>query len=47
MKQDLLAKGFLRPTLSKVILFICFWIDLVRVLAMTGNTFAAAGYMHV
>ena len=37
-KQDLLAKGFLLPTLSTSILFICFWIDLVRVLVTTGNT---------
>ena len=28
----------LPPTLSTSILFICFWIDLVRVLATTGNT---------
>ena len=37
-------KGFLLPTLSTSILFICFWIDLVRVLATTRNTFAVAGY---
>ena len=30
-EQDLLAKGFLPPNLSTSILFICFWIDLVRV----------------
>ena len=30
-------KVFLLPTLSTSILFICFWIDLVRVLATTGN----------
>ena len=28
-KQGLLAKGFLLPTLSTSILFICFWIDLI------------------
>ena len=32
-EQDLLAEGFLLPTLSRSILFICFWTDLVRVLA--------------
>ena len=37
-------KGFLLPTLSSSILFICFWIDLVRLLATTGNTSAVAGY---
>ena len=37
-------KGFLLPTLSTSILFIWFWIDLVRVLATTGNTSAVAGY---
>ena len=40
-------KVFLLPTLSKSILFICFWIDLVRVSATTGNTSAVAGYTHV
>ena len=34
----LLAKGFLLPTLSTSILFICFWIDLVHVLATTRDT---------
>ena len=46
-KQDLLAKGFLLPTLSTSILFVCFWIDLARVLATTGNTSAVAGYTRV
>ena len=32
-----LLKVFLLPTLSTSILFICLWIDLVRVLATTGN----------
>ena len=32
-----LLKVFLPPTLSTSILFICLWIDLVRVLATTGN----------
>ena len=41
-KQDLLAKGSLLSTLSTSILFTCFWIDLVRVLATTGNTSAVA-----
>ena len=40
-------KFFLLPTLSKSILFTCFWIDLVRVLATTGNTSTAAGYTRV
>ena len=43
-KMDLLAKCFLLPTLLTSILFTCFWIDLVRVLATTGNTSAVAGY---
>ena len=34
-KQDLLAEGFLLPNLSTSIRFICFWIDLVRLLATT------------
>ena len=38
---------FLLSTLSKSILFIYFWIDLVRVLAMTGNTSAVAGYTRI
>ena len=46
MKQDLLPKGFSLPT-SGYLLFICFWIDLVRVLATTGNTSAVAGYTRV
>ena len=46
-KYDLLAKGFLLPTLSTSILFICFWIDLVRLLATTGNTSAVARYTRV
>ena len=41
-KQDLLAEGFLLPTLSTSILFTRFWIDLV--LATTGNTSAVAGF---
>ena len=39
-KTDLLAKCFLLPILSTSILFTCFWFDLVRVLATTGNTSA-------
>ena len=46
-KHDLLTKGFLLPAISTSILFICFWIDLVRVLATTGNTSAVAGYTRV
>ena len=46
-ETDLLAKCFLLPTLSTSILFTCFWIDLVRVLATTGNTSAVAGYTRV
>ena len=46
-KHDLLAKGCLLPTLSTSIIFICFWIDLVRVLAMTRNTSPKAGYTRV
>ena len=40
---------YLPPTLAKssILLFICFWIDLVCVLAMTGNTCAVPGYMSV
>ena len=45
--DDFLAKGFLPPTLSMSILRICFWIDLVRVLATAKNTSAVAGYTHV
>ena len=48
--RDLLARGFfffLLPTLSMSILFICFWIDLVRLLVTTGNTSAVAGYTRV
>ena len=33
--------------LSTSTLFTCFWIDLVRVLATTGNTSAVAGYTRV
>ena len=32
---------------GEAILFICFWIDLVRLLATTGNTSAVAGYTRV
>ena len=46
MKQDLLTKGFSLPT-SEYLLFICFQIYLVHVLAMTGNMSAVAGYTHV
>ena len=46
-KRDLLARGFWLPTLSTSILFICFWIDLVRVLVTTKNTSAIAGYTCV
>ena len=46
-EQDLLAKGFLLPILSTSILFTCFWIDLVSVLATTRNMSAVAGYMRV
>ena len=38
-KQVLLAKGFSLPTYG-YLLFICFWIDLVGVVATTGNTSA-------
>ena len=37
----------LPPTVSTSILFLCFWIDLVRVLATTKNTSAVAGYARV
>ena len=43
----ILAKGFLPPTLSTSILFICFSIDLVHVLATTKNTSAVAAYTCV
>ena len=43
----ILAKGFLPPTLSTSILFICFSIDLVHVLATTKNTSVVAGYTRV
>ena len=46
-ETHLLAKCFLLPILSTSILFICFWIDLVRVLATTGNTSAVASYTRV
>ena len=46
MKQDLLTKGFSLPT-SEYLLFICFQIYLVHVLAMTGNMSPVAGYTHV
>ena len=46
-KHDLLAKGCLLPTLSTSIIFICFWIDLVRVLTTTRNTSPEAGYTRV
>ena len=46
-ETDLLAKCILLPTLSTSILFTCFWIDLVRVLATTGNTSAVEGYTRV
>ena len=46
-KHNLLAKGFLLPTLSTSTLFICFWIDLVRVLATKKNTSAVAEYTQV
>ena len=36
--HGLLSKGFLLPTLSTSILFICFWIDLVCVLATTKKS---------
>ena len=39
--------SFLLPTLSSSMLFICFWIDLVRMLATTRNTSVVAGYMGV
>ena len=40
---------YLPPTLvkSSILLFICFWIDLVCVLMMTRNTCAVPGYMSV
>ena len=37
-EQGKKGRGFLLPTLSLLILFICFRIDLVCVLATTGNT---------
>ena len=46
-ETDLLAKCFLLLILSTSILFTCFWIDLVRLLATTGNTSAVAGYTRV
>ena len=52
-KQDLLAKVFFPAYFIDVehssgyLIFICFWIDLVRVLATTGNTSAVAGYTRV
>ena len=57
-EQDWLPKSFSLPTLSTVenssayLLFIssstiCFWIDLIRVLATTGNTSAVARYTRV
>ena len=46
-ETDLLAKCFLSPALSTSILCTCFWIDLVLVLATTGNTSAVAGYARV
>ena len=46
-ETDLLAKCLLLPTLSTSILLTSFWIDLVRVLATTGNTSAVAGYTRV
>ena len=46
-ETDLLAKYFLLPILSTSIRFTCFWIDLVRMLATTGNTYAIAGYTRV
>ena len=57
-EQDWLPKSFSLPTLSTVenssgyLLFIssstiCFWIDLIRVLATTGNTSAVPGYTRV
>ena len=46
-KHDLLAKGFLLPTWSTSILFICFSTDLLRVLATTKNTSAVAAYTRL
>ena len=46
MKHDLLTEGFSLPT-SEYLLFICFQIYLVHVLAMTGNMSAVAGYTPV
>ena len=45
----LLKVLYLLPTLAKsgIVLFICFWIDLVHVLAMTRNACAIADYMRV
>ena len=43
----ILANGFLPPTLSTSILFICFSIDLVHALATTKNTSVVAGYTRV
>ena len=52
MKQDLLAKGLLLPTLStsttlQDIYFFLFLVDLVCVLTTTKNTSTVAGYMPV
>ena len=38
------VRGGCTQAISTSILFTCFWIDLVRVLATTGNTSAVAGY---
>ena len=45
MKQDLLTKGFSLPT-SEYLLFICFQIYLVHVLAMTGNNYVCGRRLH-
>ena len=45
--KDLLAKGFLPPTLTTSILFTSFWINLERVLATTRSTSAVADYARV
>ena len=47
-KTDLLTKCFLfTSNFIDVDTFTCFWIDLVHVLAMTGNMSAVAGYTPV
>ena len=46
-KQIYSLHVFLFPTLLTSILFTCFWIDLIRVLATTGNTSAPSQAIRV